>query len=89
MQVDVGPIVEAGTLEVLVVQGKTQLSDQVQPGSGGGTQTGDVAGVRGDFRFDQDDIERLNRHGVSFHASGDGPRTTGSVATESPLRYAR
>ena len=46
--------------QVVVVDGKTQGVDQVKRGPGGGTQPGDVAGVRGNLRVYENDLEAFH-----------------------------
>src|SRR4029079_14234354 len=50
------PIVAAGATQVAVVEAKADPPDKVQRRPGGGTQAGDVAGIRRDFRFPQRDM---------------------------------
>ena len=48
------PVVEAGTLEVAVLQLEAQGLDEVQAGAGDGAEPGNVAGVRRDLRLEED-----------------------------------
>jgi len=57
------PVVEAGASQVLVIDGKAELADQVQPGAGRRAQPGNVAGVGRDLRFDQDNMQVRRSHG--------------------------
>ena len=54
---DVGPVVETGPAEVAVVEIESQWLDEVEGGAGCGAESGDRAGVGGDFRVYQDDME--------------------------------
>ncbi|EDT11909.1 hypothetical protein BgramDRAFT_1515 [Paraburkholderia graminis C4D1M] len=50
-------IVEAGAAQLGVVERKAERLDQMQTCAGVRTQADDVAGVRRNFRFDENDIE--------------------------------
>ncbi len=56
---DLGPfvIVESGTFELAVVQGKTKWVDEMEPGTGIGAQAYNVAGVGRNFGLVEDDVE--------------------------------
>lgn len=57
------PVIEPGATQVLVVDGETELADQVQGGAGRRTQPGDITCVGRDLRLDQDDMEVGWLHG--------------------------
>ncbi|MPN20566.1 hypothetical protein SDC9_167945 [bioreactor metagenome] len=46
-----GPIVKTGSLDRLVTDIKAQRLYQMEPAAGGGTGSGDIAGIHGDFRL--------------------------------------
>jgi hypothetical protein len=50
------PIIHASAFELGVVELETEWFDQMQRGVGRGAETGDISGVRRDFRFEQDDV---------------------------------
>ena len=51
------PIIQARPLHGPVADVEPQGAHQVQAAAGGGAGAGDVAGVHGNFRFHQDDIQ--------------------------------
>ena len=51
------PVVESGTFHVFIRQLKAERFDQIQYGSGGSAQPGDITGVLWDVGFDKNDIE--------------------------------
>ena len=53
-------IVEPGTTQLGIIKTKTQGLNQMQPSAGVGAKPDDVAGVGGDFRMNQNDIEHPN-----------------------------
>ena len=55
-------VVEAGAAQARLVEPESQRPDEVQDAAGVGAKPYDVAGVRGDFRLVQDDVE----HGPGF-----------------------
>jgi len=55
-QIDMGPEVEPGTHDILVVHREPGGLDDVKRGVGGSGQPGDVPGVRRNLRFDQGDV---------------------------------
>ena len=55
-------VVQPGPPQEPILQRKPQRLDQMQPGSGIGAETDDVAGVRGNFRLEENDIE----HGAKY-----------------------
>ena len=70
------PVVETGAAYGVLVDAKTEASDQVKRRAGRGAEARDVAGVRGDFRFDEGDVKGRLR-GRSAQAGGvvcQGPR---------------
>jgi hypothetical protein len=58
---DLGPIIEAGSLQITVVGAKTQRVDQMKYRVGSSAKAGDTAGIGRDFRFDQNDVERAGK----------------------------
>ena len=50
------PVIHPGAFELRVVQLETERLDQVERGARGGAQPGDVAGVRRDLGFNEDDV---------------------------------
>ena len=65
---DVLEIIHAGAFEVLVGEEEAQGADEVEGGAGGGAEAGDVAGVLGDFGFDEDDFEGVSgEHGRGYN----------------------
>ena len=61
---DVLQVIHAGAFEMLVGEEEAQRADEMEGGAGGGTETGDIAGVLGDFRLDQDNFEGMwGKHG--------------------------
>ena len=50
-------VVEAGTPQARLVQLESQRTDEVQNAAGVGAKPYNVAGVRGDFRLIEDDVE--------------------------------
>lgn len=58
---DLGPIIEAGSLQIAVVGAKTQRVDQMKNGIGSSAKAGDTAGIGRDFRFDQNDVEWVGK----------------------------
>ena len=54
---EVLPVVHAGAAELAVVEIEAKGLDEVKGGLGGGAEAGDAAGVGGDFRLEEDDVE--------------------------------
>ena len=54
------PVVKAGTFELFVIYGKAHGPHKVQPRARGRAGAGDVAGVLGDLRLHQHDIQRFH-----------------------------
>jgi hypothetical protein len=50
------PIIHTGPGEAFVIDLKAQRLDEMEGGTGGRAQTGDVARIGWDFGFDEDDI---------------------------------
>ena len=57
LEVDFLPVIESGPFQGAIVDGKPERLDQVQRRTGGETKPADVAGIRRDFRLDEDDVE--------------------------------
>lgn len=57
VHVNISPVVQAGTLERAVIEGKSEGSDEVQTRASRDAQSGNVAGVGWNFRRDQDDVQ--------------------------------
>jgi hypothetical protein len=57
MDVHLAPVVQAGPFQIAVVSGETEFADEMESCAGCAAETGDVAGVWGDLRFDQDNME--------------------------------
>ena len=53
---DLPHVVHPGTFEVLVGENEPERAHEVQSGASGGTEAGDVAGIVGNFRLDEDDF---------------------------------
>ena len=51
---DVLQVIHAGAFEMLV--GRGQRADEMECDSGGGAETGDIAGILRDLWFDEDDF---------------------------------
>ena len=49
--------IEAGTAQPLFVHAEAQRMDQMQVGAGVGGETDDIAGVRRNLRFIEDDMQ--------------------------------
>jgi hypothetical protein len=49
-------VVHAGALKVFVGEEEAQRAHEVEGGAGGGAEAGDVAGVLGDFGFNEDEF---------------------------------
>jgi hypothetical protein len=56
-QIHQWPIVQSGALEVSILEGIAEWADQMQANPRSGSQARNRAGVLGDFRADEDDIE--------------------------------
>ena len=56
MPLDVLPVIHPGALELRVVQLEAERFNQVQGALGGGAQPRHVPRVRGDFRFEQNNV---------------------------------
>ena len=52
------PVIKTSTLQVLVIRGKSQRSDQMENGMGRPAQSGDGTGVGWNLRLNQNDIKR-------------------------------
>jgi hypothetical protein len=50
------PVIHAGAFKLGVVEPEPEGFDQMKGGLRGGAEAGDVAGVRGNFGFDQDNV---------------------------------
>ncbi len=71
MNPDVGifMVVQAGSAQLFVLKVKSQWFDQMELGAGIGAQADDVAGIRGDLRFVEDDV----REGIAHLTILSGP----------------
>src|SRR5438093_724313 len=78
------PIIHPGPFELRAVQLGPELLDQMQRRLRGAAQARDVAGVRRDFRFNQDDVHSGFAAPVSSIMVG--PRT-GSTMKTRPERH--
>ena len=56
-QPDILPIVEACASQRLIIDGKAEWFDEMKVSISGEAEPANVAGVRRDFRFDEDDVE--------------------------------
>ncbi len=54
---DLPPIIEPGTFQFAIVQGKSEGLHQVERRSRRQTKSSDVPRIRRDLRFDQDDVK--------------------------------
>src|SRR6185369_7615552 len=61
LPLDLAPIIHPGSLQFPVVELEPQRLDQVKPRPRGGAEPGDVAGVRRNFRFDENDLHDCKR----------------------------
>jgi hypothetical protein len=50
------PIIHASPSQAFIIDLKAQRLNEIEGGTGGRAQSGDVARVGGDFRFDEDDV---------------------------------
>lgn len=50
-------VVEAGALELLIVQRKAERTHKMQRRARYGAGSGDIAGILGDFRFNEYDVK--------------------------------
>ena len=50
-------IVQSSTHQLFIIQGEPQWLHEVQRGTGIGAEADDVAGIRGNFRLIEDDME--------------------------------
>lgn len=62
MELKLLPVIHSGAAEVFVVEGEAEGFDEVEGSGGEGAEAADVAGVLGDFRLEEDDME-ARRHG--------------------------
>jgi hypothetical protein len=53
-------VIETGAAQLLVAQIESERLHQMQPTAGIGGQPDDIAGIRRDFRFNQDDFEHMS-----------------------------
>lgn len=51
------PVIHPGAAEGFFLEGKAEWLHEMEAGSRGEAEAGDVPGIRGDFRFDEDDVE--------------------------------
>ena len=71
VQGNCGPVVQSGPPQMLVVQGKTEGFNQVQNGSRGGAQAGDIPRIGRYLRFDKNDLEaRIDGHDHRLEKTG-------------------
>ena len=83
------PVIQPGALDLLVRNGKAHGPYQVQPCAGGSAGAGDIAGVLGNFRFDERNVKPV------FHLHDKEPSdfSPGSMplsflqASRLPLHY--
>jgi len=69
-KLDGGPIVQTGTPEMFIVQGKTEGFNKMQKSARGGAQAGNIPRVGRYFRFDKNNLEKGgDQHAI--HASLD------------------
>ena len=57
LQFDFLPVIEAGPFQGAIVDGKPERLHQMQRRTGGQAEPANVAGIRRDFRLDEDDVE--------------------------------
>lgn len=53
------PIIQAGTLQMPVVEAETQPTNQMQPSPGGRTESGDITGVRRNLRLKKRNVQHV------------------------------
>jgi hypothetical protein len=51
------PVIESGPFQGAIVDGEPERLNQMQSRPGGEAEPADVAGIRRDFRLDEDDVE--------------------------------
>ena len=66
-EIDMTPIVEAGTPQRTVVQAEAEPPDEVQPRLGGSAEPGDVSGVGRDLGLPERDLQHADS--CSEHAN--------------------
>ena len=59
LQIDFVPIIETGPFELAIIQGKAQRLDQMQCRLRRQTKPANVASIRRNFRFNQNDVEHF------------------------------
>jgi hypothetical protein len=64
MDVEAGPVVEAGTATGFFGDLEAERMDEVERGSRGDAGAADVAGVVGDLGFEEDDVEERIARGL-------------------------
>ncbi len=70
------PVIHRAAFEISIRQDKTKRADQMQAGSAGHAEPGDVTGVWGNLRLHQRDAERVRRQirGYRFHSRTSSPK---------------
>ena len=77
------PVVQPRPFQLAVVNGEAHGADEVEPGAGDGAGAGDVAGVLGDLRLDENEVEgghgtaSLERLPALYHLSTQKDKTLG------------
>jgi hypothetical protein len=66
VHVDQMPIIETGTLQMLVIDGKAQGLHQMQLNARVGTGAGDIARVAGNLRLYQNDMQKNTPQNTYF-----------------------
>jgi len=69
VEIDLGPIIDAGATQGLVVDPKPESSDKVQSAMGRRAEAGNIARIRGDFGLEERNVEEGRR---LIHGSGGG-----------------
>jgi len=76
VKIDLGPVIDAGATQSLVVNPKPEPSNEVQSATGRRAEAGDIARIRGDFGLEERYVEEGKR---LVHGSG-GAGVQGELA---------
>src|SRR5437868_4748998 len=61
LHIDFSPIIQSGSFQGAIVDGKAEWLYQMQRRTRGETKPADVAGIRRNLRLDQDDVEHCSQ----------------------------
>ena len=84
-QLELGPVVEAGAADLLVVETEAKRLDEVEPGASRDAGASDIAGVPVDLRLDQDDVHLFERRRRDAQATASASAVNAMLTPMNPM----